>query len=42
MHGTIENFVERMGLALESDGMTRIAGRILDCCLSARTRLLLG
>ena len=39
MHGTIENFVERMGLALESDGMTRIAGRIFGLLLVSEDAL---
>jgi DNA-binding transcriptional regulator GbsR (MarR family) len=39
MHGTIENFVERLGLALESDGMTRIAGRIFGLLLVSEDAL---
>jgi DNA-binding transcriptional regulator GbsR (MarR family) len=33
MNGPIAHFIERMGLALESDGMPRIAGRIFGLLL---------
>jgi DNA-binding transcriptional regulator GbsR (MarR family) len=39
MNGPIAHFIERMGLALESDGMPRIAGRIFGLLLVSEDSL---
>ena len=39
MNGPIAQFIERMGLALESDGMPRIAGRIFGLLLVSEDSL---
>jgi DNA-binding transcriptional regulator GbsR (MarR family) len=39
MNGPIAQFIERMGLALESDGMPRIAGRIFGLLLVSEDAL---
>ena len=39
MNGPIAHFIERMGLALESDGMPRIAGRIFGLLLLSEDSL---
>jgi DNA-binding transcriptional regulator GbsR (MarR family) len=39
MNGQIEHFIERMGLALESDGLPRIAGRIFGLLLVSEDAL---
>jgi DNA-binding transcriptional regulator GbsR (MarR family) len=39
MNGPVAHFIERMGLALESDGMPRIAGRIFGLLLVSEDSL---